>query len=329
MATRIVFPSAGQVAFEPFDAPSPGEGEVLIHTEYSLMSTGTENIVYKRMFDPGTHWDNWVKYPFYPGYSVVGCITAVGSGVKLHKPGDRVVCRGGHASDHVMHESVCYPVPSDIDPQQASWFALAKIAAMGAHLAEYRLADSVLVIGAGPIGQMSVRWAYAAGATNIIVVDSVPERLKLAVKGGATFTIAKPIADAIADIPGLNNGQLTRVVIDTTGHADVFPYSLAAAAKGGRVVLLGDTGRPTQQHLTSDVMGKGLTIVGAHDSHEEPLWNSTIIIKAFFELARSGRFPLEDLNWHRFAPKECLDAYTLANTNRGGTMGIVFDWSSQ
>lgn len=327
MATRIVFPSANQVAYESFETPSLGEGDVLVHTECSLMSTGTENIVYNRWFDPGTHWDNWVKYPFNPGYSAVGHVTAIGSGVTLHKLGDRVVCRGGHASDHVMHETACYPVPCDLDSEEVSWFALAKIGAMGARVAEYRLADSVLIVGAGPIGQVSIRWAFSAGATNIIVVDSVPDRLELAISGGATHTIAKPIAEAIEDIPALNNGQLTRVVVDTTGHAAVFPYALAAAAMRGRVVLLGDTGCPAQQHLSSDMMGKGLTIIGAHDSHEDALWNSTIIIKAFFELARSGRFKLKGLNSHHFAPKDCLDAYTLATTRRGETMGILFDWS--
>ncbi len=327
MAKRIVFPSAGEVTCECFEAQKPGEHEVCFQTDCSLMSTGTETIVYNYQFDPGTNWANWVKHPFYPGYSAVGHITAIGAGVSRWSVGDRVVCRAGHASEHVKHESELYAVPDDVENQQAAWFALAKIAAMGAHVAEYRLIDSVLVIGAGPIGQMTVRWAFAAGATNIIVVDSIAERLQMAMNGGATHTISSPVEDSFEAIRALNNGQLTRVVVDTTGHAAVFAHALAAAAPGGRVVLLGDTGRPTQQHLTSDLMGKGLTVIGAHDSNEKEGWNSAIIIPAIFELARSGRFSLSGLNTHVFQPEQCLEAYTLASTRRGESMGILFDWS--
>jgi len=47
-----------QVEIENFFAPPPGPGEVLIRAALSFMSTGTENIVSNRFFDPGTHWDN-------------------------------------------------------------------------------------------------------------------------------------------------------------------------------------------------------------------------------------------------------------------------------
>ncbi len=329
MANRIVFPSAGEVSYESFESRRPGEHEVCFQTDCTLISTGTETIVYNCLFDPGTNWANWVKHPFYPGYSAVGHVTAIGAGVTRWAIGDRVVCRAGHASEHVKHEHELYAVPDYMDTQQAAWFALAKIAAMGARVAEYRLIDSVLVIGAGPIGQMTLRWAFAAGATNIIVVDTVAERLQMAMNGGATHTIALPIEESFDAIRDLNGGELTRVVVDTTGAAAVFPHALAAAAKGGRVVLLGDTGRPTQQHLTSDLMGKGLTLIGAHDVHEEAGWNSSIIIPAFFELVRSGRFSLAGLNTHTFQPEQCLEAYTLASTRRGESMGILFDWNAE
>ncbi len=71
---RLFFPAAQQVGIESFEPPAVAEGEVRVRTEYSLMSTGTENIVFNRLFDQGTHWDGWVKYPFYPGYCVVGTV---------------------------------------------------------------------------------------------------------------------------------------------------------------------------------------------------------------------------------------------------------------
>jgi threonine dehydrogenase-like Zn-dependent dehydrogenase len=73
-------------------------------------------------------------------------------------------------------------------------------------------------------------------------------------------------------------------------------------------------------------MGKGLTIVAAHDTHETEDWNSAKIIDLFFGLAAKGRFNLKGLVTHRFAPKEFGPAYHLANTKRNETMGILFNW---
>ena len=89
---------------------------------------------------------------------------------------------------------------------------------------------------------------------------------------------------------------------------------------------MGDTGSPAKQSLTSDVIMRGLTIVGAHDCHTTAQWTNEAITRLFFELAVSGRFNLDGLTSHRFAPEACMDAYEAANRDRASTMGILFDW---
>jgi len=324
---RLVFPAKQQVSLETFDLPALDDGQVLVRTELSLMSTGTENIIFNRLFDSGTHWDNWVKYPFFPGYCAVGTVIASRSG--LFQPGDRVTARAPHQSHSVCAEEFCCPVPDDVPFENALWYALAKIAFHGALVARHRLGDTVLVIGAGPIGQMSIRWARAAGAAVVVAVDAAPERLDLARAGGATAAIAAPIDKAREAILQANGGKLPRVVIDTTGNAKVFEAALGLAAPFGTVVVLGDTGRPAGQHLTPDVVTRGLRIVGAHDGHNTAEWNNSTITGLFLSLTASGRFSLEGLNTHRFPPRECTDAYETANRDRAKTMGIVFDWRSE
>jgi len=327
MAQRLVFTGKQQVSLESFEPDHVSSGHVRVKSICSLVSTGTENICFNRLFEPGSHWDRWVKYPFYPGYSTVAQVEAVGEGVTQFKAGDRVVTRRGHASHHIVAAEQCYLCPNEIDTRDAAWFALAKITAMGAKAAQYQLGDSVVIIGAGPIGQMSVRWAAAAGAQKIIVADMVELRLKMALAGGATHTVARPIDQALEEIKAANGGLQPRLVIDTTGNETVFTHALQLAARFGRVVVLGDTGMPTHQHLTSDVITRGLTIVGAHDGHETPEWNSTRILSLWFDLMKSKRFNVAGLNTHTFAPAECAKAYEVCNTQRGQTMGIVFDWS--
>ncbi|WP_169809657.1 zinc-dependent alcohol dehydrogenase [Terrimicrobium sacchariphilum] len=327
--SRLVFTGRQQVSLESFTLPELKPAEVRLRIERTLMSTGTENIVFNRHFDPGTHWDRWVKYPFYPGYTAVGVVEAVGSEVTALQPGDRVASRTGHASAVNAKASECFPIPAVLDWDEAVWFSLAKIAFHGASVARYTLGDSVLIIGAGPIGQMSTRWARAAGCASIIVADAVPDRMALASAGGASATIVGPIAEAKDAVVAACGGHLPRVVIDSTGNAAVFSAALSLAADRGTVVVLGDTGQPGSQTLTSDVIMRGLTIVGAHDGHNTTAWNNQSITELFFTLAATGRFPLDGLNTHRFTPAQCEEAYAVANRARARTMGIVFDWSAR
>jgi len=338
-ARRIVFTGKQQVQLEAFEVEAPAKGEVLVRTGLSLMSTGTENIVFNRLFAPGTHFDNWVKYPFYPGYASVGTVEAVGPEVTTMAVGDRVAFRVGHRSHAVVAAAQCgvlpaaltpapqcHPIPEGLSFESAVWFPLAKIAFHGAKVANYRLGDTVLIIGAGPIGQMSTRWAAAAGASSIIVVDSMESRLAFAKAGGATAVISASIDQAREQILAANGGKLPRVVIDSTGNAAVFSAALGLAADFGTVVILGDTGTPASQTLTSDVITRGLTIVGAHDCHNTPEWNEKTITELFFSLVARGRFSVDGLNSHVFKPEVCEEAYGTANRDRAHTMGIVFDW---
>ena len=153
--------------------------------------------------------------------------------------------------------------------------------------------------------------------------------MELAKKGGATATIVEPISSAREAILAAGQGKQPRVVIDSTGNASVFSAALGLVAKYGKVVILGDTGSPAQQVLTPDVITRGITIVGAHDGHNTEEWNNTTIAQLFFSLAVLGRFPLADLNKHRFMPEQCKEAYETANRDRAKTMGIVFDWSKE
>ena len=129
---QILFTGLRQLEVVENELPALAAGQVLIRTEVSLMSTGTENICFNRLFAPGTHWDNWVKYPFEPGYSTIGVVEEVGPNVTLVKVGDRVAHRRGHASYHIVGEDNCSIVPDSVPAEYAAWSALARITYNGA-----------------------------------------------------------------------------------------------------------------------------------------------------------------------------------------------------
>lgn len=325
-AYRVVFPAPGEADLERFESLRVGPGQVRVRTLHSLVSSGTETIQYTGRFDPESHWGRYVEYPVRPGYSVVGEITEIGDEVFGLRVGELVALRGPHASEQVVDAVRCSPLPDGIAPEDAIWFGLAKIARMGALAAQYTAGDRVAVIGAGPIGQMSARWAFASGCAVVAVVDPLAYRLDLAGAGGATIVVDR---DVVSDPDGVQEslaGLEPGVVIDTTGNAAVFPRVLGLVAARGRVVLLGDTGFPAQQHLTSDVITRGLTIVGAHDSLSGGWDQDRPHHDVFFSLVASGRFDLEGLTTHAVTASECSEAYELLASRAGGVLGVRIDW---
>jgi 2-desacetyl-2-hydroxyethyl bacteriochlorophyllide A dehydrogenase len=325
MERRVVFMDKGCVDLETFVPADPGPQEVTVRTEYSLVSAGTETRCLRGDFAAGTHWDQWVKYPFRPGYSAVGTIERTGREVTRFRPGDRVAVRRGHASAHVVSQEGCTPLPDGLSADVAVWFALAKIALIGVRAASVALGDSVAVIGAGPIGQMTTRWAAAAGVAFLAVIDPRTDRLPLAREGGADLTLACG-ADEAADEVAKVLGRLPETVIDTTGNPRVFGAALRLAAPRGRVVLLGDVGDPSEQHLTSDVIIKGLSVIGAHDCHAEAPWSPERMSQLFFHHVLNGRIDMSGMNTHRFRPEQAKEAYAATGSPDEAAMGILIAW---
>jgi len=325
--TRLLFPEKQKVVLEDFEPASPGEGEMLVRTAFSQMSIGTENTIFNAAYESGSHWANFAAFPFVPGYTVVGHVEQTGPGVTRFSVGDRVMGRASHASHAVVKAERMFPVPAAVPDTLVPWGKLAQIAFTAVRKAGIGLGESVLVIGAGPIGQMALRWAAAAGARHVVVCDPVPQRQDLAKAGGATRVIGASVESADEEVLDACGGLLPSTVIDTTGVAAVLPHALRLTRTLGRTVLLGDTGSPTQQHLTRDVLTRSLSLIGVH--HSSGLWEEGETYALFFDLVDRGRFDMTDMNTHTFTPGQCVQAYRLANTARDTAMGVLFDWRQE
>jgi len=329
MAYRVCFPEQHLVAVEDCEVGEPGPGQVRIRALASQISNGTEGILLHRRFVPGTHWQNWFDsrggYPWRPGYALVGEVVSAGAGVDL-RPGQRLACRAGHASEQVVDVAHCHPLDGAQDPQAAAWFALAKITFMGALAADAVLGEPVVVVGGGPIGQMAARWLRAAGAQPLLMVDPVEARLVHARRIGAT-ALCGPVADLVEAVRAATGGGAA-VVVDATGHAAVLPHALKMARDRGQVVLLGDCGNPGLQCLTGDVVSRGLRLVGAHDCHVTGAWNERRIVDLFTSMVRDGRIDLTGLTTHVVPARRAPEAYAAIDRDPAGTLGVVLDWQA-
>lgn len=111
MECRIAFTGKNELQLESFKLDACAKGQIMARTLCSQISTSTEGIVLNRLFNDGSHWDEWVRYPFYAGYAVVARVEQAGPDVGSLRVGDRIVCRHGHSSASVVGECDCDKVP--------------------------------------------------------------------------------------------------------------------------------------------------------------------------------------------------------------------------
>lgn len=333
----IVFTGEGALEIRRGRVPELKENQILVETTKSLISTGTECICYNRWFEPGSHWDRWVQYPFSPGYSDVGIVRAAGSQVRHFAVGQRVVSTRPHtrfwlAEDLPAGSSVLV-VPEGVSDEAAVWFTLGLIAQVGVRAAEHRLGDDVVVIGCGALGQLVIQYVRLMGARTVVAVDLAPIRLEAAQAHGATHTIALPVQECREAVAAATGGRMASVVYDVTGHAAVLAHALPVVRDFGALVVLGDTGSPSEQRLTPDVITRGLRIVGAHGTHPPAQssrhlpWDRAAITALFFEYVARGDMRVDDLITHRHSPLDAKQVYDQLTADRSRVLGVVFDWT--
>lgn len=330
---NIVFTGANQIEVRRESVPALQPGQILVEGAKSLISTGTECICLARNFAAGTHWDNWVKYPFYAGYSHTGKVLRVAPDVTNVHVGERIAARVGHRQFFVTGANDVLPLRHDVSFEAGAWFALASIVQNGIRRAQLELGDSVVIIGVGLLGQLAVQYARLSGAREVIAIDLAPKRLEMARSHGATQVLQMGVGDAKEKVWELTKNRGADVVFDVTGHPAVFPHALGLARRFGKLLLLGDAGTPSQQCLTSDVMTRGVRIIGAHDGDAPPVasdyhfWTRDNMSALFFDYVARGQMNVEDLISHRYSPHDARQAYDFLLQDRSEAMGVIFDWS--
>ena len=273
-AKAIVFKDVGDIRLEEITLPSLRDDEVLVETEVTGISQGTD-----RAMVSGTYKGVGDRYPLIYGYLRVGVVTEIGSRVTRVARGDRVFaglsgCRlspsdgygetgGAYTSHGVIHESNVVRLPDDIPSDLAALCGLGAIAYQGVVITRIQPRSRVLVAGLGAIGQFSAMLSALTGA-EVIGVDPIASRRELASKLFNIRTIdptATALRDALSSFeltstrpwPG-HNGPPTScyeqlrwnqasgpvdVVVDTTGKAGLLESYVDLLTRAGSVCLQG------------------------------------------------------------------------------------------
>ncbi|MCY4402823.1 MAG: zinc-binding alcohol dehydrogenase [Candidatus Poribacteria bacterium] len=327
---RVIWPSRAKVEIEEFEIPPIKSDEVLIATECTLISPGTE-----RAFLLGLP-NAQGSYPLRPGYSNIGKVVEVGKDVNGYKVGDRIATTQGHTSHFVTKGNRLLKADSsEVSAEEVVFYNLGAIALQGVRKARIELGEPTLVIGQGLIGLLALQLAKLSGAVPIIAADLTDSRLELSKDIGADYTLNPEDKDFSERLSAASMGKGPVVVIEATGHPDAISTALAVAGWGARVVLLASTrGETPKVNFYRDVHKKGLIIYGAHNSirprqeSSSNFWTSEDDSRLMLSLIAHKRFIVAPMISHRVLGHDAPKAYQMLMEWNPGLLGVVLQWNT-
>jgi len=269
------------------------------------------------------------------GHEAVGTILEIGAGVRGLTPGDRVLiscitscgrcayCREGHYGqclggggwilghlvDGTQAEQVRVPfadrsvhkLPDNVTDEAALLLAdiLPTSYEVGVLNGRVSPGDTVVIVGAGPIGLAAIATSKLFSPARIIVVDLADARRKAALERGADVAFS-PEEDVVTAVRDLTGGLGAEVAIEAVGIPATFELCAQVVRPGGTVANVGVHGAPATLHL-EDLWIKNVTITtGLVDTVSTP---------RLLSMLAAGRLELPGLITHRFGLDEMQDAY--------------------
>jgi NADPH:quinone reductase-like Zn-dependent oxidoreductase len=232
--------------------------------------------------------------PHWGGADVAGVIAGLGQGVTGWEVGQRVVAdpgisaaedeftrrgedtlspgyqilgeqvRGGLAEYLSISARNLASIPDDLDYPAAAAPLLVSLAAwrMLIHRAHLRAGESVLVVGAGGgVNSMAIQIAKMAGGT-VYAVASNARKAEKAIELGADFVLDRSRVDWGREIFRITEKRGVDLVVDNVGRATI-NTSMKAVARGGRIIIIGNTSGPKAEIDIRYIFGKQISLIGS------------------------------------------------------------------
>ena len=321
--------------------PDPGSGEVLV----KLRSVGICGSDMHWYLD-GSIYGFPASYPLVLGHEPAGEVVAVGSGVSLLRPGNRIsieptvscghceYCARGQHNNCVKSQFMgspqlpgllreyaivpahnAEPVPDSFNYTQASLIEPVAVIMHMLELVQIHAGDTVAILGAGPIGLLAAAVARHCGAAQVLVADKLPHRIRMAQDLGATAAV--PIAQFPELVGDKTRGRGVDLAIDAAGASETINTALAVARLGGTFVLIG-----IPNHVP---VGVDLFSAMAKEIRIQPLKRSNHRSRPAIALLASGAIP-EAIVTHRVPIEQAPAGFqTLAEYRDGiGKLAIEF-----
>ncbi|GAB2720972.1 zinc-binding alcohol dehydrogenase [Paenibacillus thermoaerophilus] len=230
---KAVAAKQGRIVVIDAQEPELLPGHVLIRTEYSAISPGTEMSMLKASGET----------PVILGYSAVGIVERVGEGVTGFAPGQRAACYGApyvrHAGLLAVPANLAAVVPEGVSPEEAAFAGLGAIAIHALRTADLRFGESAVVVGLGLLGNLTAQIASAAAFRTIghdLNEDRVRRMRELGVPAFADQS------ELEANLPRLTGGAGADSVLLCVGGPGeaLMNQALEWIRDRGKLVIVGD-----------------------------------------------------------------------------------------
>ena len=283
-----------------------GPADVVVATEFTGVSTGTERLFYNGRMPPFPG----MGYPLVPGYETVGRVVAAGKesglveGARVFVPGAHCFgsvrgLHGGAASHLVVPGVRATPVSAALDDKAA----LLALAATALHAWKPSALDGVLIVGHGVLGRLLARLAVLAGGAPPTVWETQQARRA----GASGYEAISPDADPRRDY---------RVIFDVSGDPGILDSLIPRLARGGEIVLAGFYDQLSFAFPPA-FMRETRFRVAAQWAPEDLVETSRLV--------ETGRLSLDGLITHRHAASEAEAAYPQAFGDPA-CLKMILDW---
>lgn len=316
--------------------PAIEDNEVLVRVD-AVGICGSDLHYYQH----GRIGDFVVEGDFILGHEAAGEVVKVGKGVKNLKIGDRVAlepgktcgkcehCKSGKYNlckdveffatppyhgvfaNYVSHpEDMCFKLPENVSNVEG---AMVEPLSVGLHATgegQVKLGDTVVIFGAGCIGLSTLLASKARGASTIIVVDMMENRLEKAKELGATHIVNPKEVNGVEKILALTAHKGADVVIDTAGAEVTVKQTVDVLKAGGTIVLVGMTPKDEIEFNFMKLMGK--------EGQVKTIFRYRNLYPVAINAIASGAIPIKDLVSHEFDFEDTKDAfdYTIQNPDK-------------
>jgi L-iditol 2-dehydrogenase len=216
----------------------------------------------------------------------------------------------------LMPARSCFPVPDALDDVEAALLEPLGVGIHAVDLARIRVGDSVVILGAGPIGLLLLQVARLSGADPVFMIDPLRWRLDRARDWGGVAVQGEG-EEAITWVQRETNGRGVDVAIEAAWADETVGQSVELARLGGRVVLVGIPGddRLTMRHSTA--RRKGLTLRLCRRMKH--------VYRRAIRLVEKRQVDLRGLVSHRFPLSQAAEAFRLNAVYADGALKVMID----
>jgi alcohol dehydrogenase len=211
------------------------------------------------------------------------------------------------------------PVPDELSDEQVLMCPdIMSTGFSGAETAGVRIGDTVAVFAQGPIGLCATAGAKLSGASMVIGVDRLPDRLRVARQMGADHVIDSSRTDPVAEIMRLTEGRGVDIAIEALGLQETFEASLRVLRPGGTLSSLGVYS--TDLTIPLGAFSAGL---GDHRIVTTLCPGGKERMRRLMSVIAGRRVDLEPLVTHRFKLADIEAAYELFSHQRDGVLKVA------